>query len=143
MVWDVRRDEVELGDGQTVTREVIDHTGAVGVVALDDAATGCCCSGSTGTRCGPTSGSCRPGCSTSRARTRCSRRSASSPRRPTCTADEWHVLVDFYNSPGGSTEAFRCYLARGLHEVPHGDRHEREHEERGMVPRLGPARRGP
>ncbi len=36
MVWDVRRDEVELADGQTVTREVIDHTGAVGVVALDD-----------------------------------------------------------------------------------------------------------
>ena len=36
MVWDVRRDEVELGDGQTVTREVIAHTGAVGVIALDE-----------------------------------------------------------------------------------------------------------
>ena len=35
MVWDVRRDAVDLGDGQTVTREVVDHTGAVGVVVLD------------------------------------------------------------------------------------------------------------
>src|SRR3712207_7252876 len=26
-------------------------------------------------------------------------------------ADEWRVLLDFYNSPGGTTEAFRCYLA--------------------------------
>jgi 8-oxo-dGTP pyrophosphatase MutT (NUDIX family) len=48
-------------------------------------------------------------------------------------ADEWHVLVDFYNSPGGSTEAFRCYLARGLHEVPESERHQREHEERDMA----------
>ena len=35
-VWDVRRDVVELGDGQTVTRELIAHPGAVGIVALDD-----------------------------------------------------------------------------------------------------------
>ena len=34
---------------------------------------------------------------------------------------------------GGSTEAFRCYLARGLHEVPEAERHEREHEERDMA----------
>jgi ADP-ribose pyrophosphatase len=47
-------------------------------------------------------------------------------------ADEWHVLVDFYNSPGGSTEAFRCYLARDLHPVPEPERHEREGEERDM-----------
>ena len=33
MVWDVRRDEVVLGDGQTVTREEVSHTGAVGVIA--------------------------------------------------------------------------------------------------------------
>ena len=48
-------------------------------------------------------------------------------------ADEWHVLVDFFNTPGGSTEAFRCYLARGLHEVPEHERHERHGEERGMT----------
>ncbi|MFM8774153.1 MAG: NUDIX domain-containing protein, partial [Actinomycetota bacterium] len=35
-------------------------------------------------------------------------------------ARDWHVLLDFFNSPGGSTEAFRCYLARGLTEVDGG-----------------------
>ncbi len=33
---------------------------------------------------------------------------------------DWSVLVDFWNSPGGSTEAFRCYLARDLHLAPGG-----------------------
>ena len=47
-------------------------------------------------------------------------------------ATDWHVLVDYFNSPGGSTEAFRCYLARDLEEVPVADRHEGEGEERDM-----------
>jgi len=133
MVWDVRRDEVELGDGQAVTREVIEHTGAVGVVVLD-----------------------------ADERVLLLRQYRHPVRsylweppaglldvagedpllavqrelaeEADLTADDWHVLVDFYNSPGGSTESFRCYLARGLHDVPAGERHEREHEERGMVP---------
>lgn len=132
MVWDVRRDEVDLGDGQTVTREVVDHTGAVGVVVLD-----------------------------AEDRVLLLRQYRHPVRsylweppaglldvagedplvavarelaeEADLVADEWHVLVDFYNSPGGSTEAFRCYLARGLHEVPEGERHEREHEERDMA----------
>ena len=35
-------------------------------------------------------------------------------------ARHWHVLVDFLNSPGGSSEAIRIYLARDLHELPEG-----------------------
>jgi 8-oxo-dGDP phosphatase len=133
MVWDVRRDEVDLGDGQTVTRELVDHTGAVGVVVLD-----------------------------AEERVLLLRQYRHPVRsylweppaglldvagedplvtvrrelaeEADLTADEWHVLVDFYNSPGGSTEAFRCYLARQLHAVPEAERHQREHEERGMVP---------
>jgi ADP-ribose pyrophosphatase len=35
-------------------------------------------------------------------------------------ATRWHVLVDYANSPGGSSEVFRCYLARGLSPVPGG-----------------------
>jgi 8-oxo-dGTP pyrophosphatase MutT (NUDIX family) len=132
MIWDVRRDEVDLGDGQTVTREVIDHTGAVGVVVLD-----------------------------ARERVLLLRQyrhpvrgylweppaglldvAGEDPQvaaarelaeEADLVADEWHVLVDFYNSPGGSTEAFRCYLARGVREVPVRDRREREHEERDMA----------
>jgi ADP-ribose pyrophosphatase len=132
MVWDVRRDEVDLGDGQTVTREVVDHTGAVGVVVLDaedrvlllrqyrhpvrsylwEPPAGLL----------DVAGE-DPQVAAAR----------ELAEEADLVADEWHVLVDFYNSPGGSTEAFRCFLARGLHEVPEGERHEREHEERDMA----------
>lgn len=133
MVWNVRQDTVALADGQTVTREVVEHTGAVGVVALDE-----------------------------RDRVLLLRQyrhpvraylweppaglldvEGEDPLRTAqrelaeeadLTADEWWVLLDFYNSPGGSTEAFRCYLARGLHQVPHHQRHDRQHEEAALVP---------
>jgi ADP-ribose pyrophosphatase len=45
------------------------------------------------------------------------------------SADRWDVLVDFFNSPGGSSEAIRVFLARGLHELPEGRPHTGEAEE--------------
>jgi 8-oxo-dGTP pyrophosphatase MutT (NUDIX family) len=44
-------------------------------------------------------------------------------------ANTWNVLVDFFNSPGSSSEAIRIYLARGLTEVPHHELHQRTDEE--------------
>ncbi|WP_077489593.1 NUDIX domain-containing protein [Sinomonas mesophila] len=44
-------------------------------------------------------------------------------------AEHWYVLADFFNSPGSSSEAIRIYLARGLREIPHHERHERTDEE--------------
>jgi ADP-ribose pyrophosphatase len=44
-------------------------------------------------------------------------------------ATTWNVLVDFFNSPGSSSEAIRIYLARGLTEVPHHELHLRTDEE--------------
>jgi 8-oxo-dGTP pyrophosphatase MutT (NUDIX family) len=44
-------------------------------------------------------------------------------------ADTWNVLVDFFNSPGSSSEAIRIYLARGLSSVPHHELHVRMDEE--------------
>lgn len=45
-------------------------------------------------------------------------------------ADRWDVLVDYFTSPGGSTEALRVFLAR---EVRDSDAHfEREDEEATM-----------
>lgn len=131
LVWDVRRDDVDLGTGDVVTREMVAHPGAVGVVALD--------------------------ADDRVLLVRQYRHPVSSylweppaglldmdgedpldavqrelAEEADLTADEWHVLVDFFNSPGGSTEAFRCYLARGLREVPEDRRHQREGEERDM-----------
>ncbi|ELT43326.1 NUDIX domain-containing protein [Arthrobacter nitrophenolicus] len=44
-------------------------------------------------------------------------------------ASTWNVLADVFNSPGSSSEAIRIYLARGLTFVPHHERHERTDEE--------------
>jgi ADP-ribose pyrophosphatase len=48
-------------------------------------------------------------------------------------AAEWHVLADLLTSPGGSDEAIRVYLARGLTAVPAAERHTREAEEAVMT----------
>jgi ADP-ribose pyrophosphatase len=137
LVWDVRRDDVDLGDGQVVTREVLVHTGAVGVIALDE-----------NDQLlllrqyrhpvrsylwEPPAGLLDVAGEDPLA---CAQRELF--EEADLRADEWHVLVDFYNSPGGSTESFRCYLARGLHAVPPGERHQREGEERDMPVRWVP-----
>lgn len=44
-------------------------------------------------------------------------------------AAQWHVLTDFFNSPGSSSEAIRIYLARQITEVPEDQRHVRTEEE--------------
>jgi 8-oxo-dGTP pyrophosphatase MutT (NUDIX family) len=36
------------------------------------------------------------------------------------TASRWSTLVDFYNSPGGFSEAIRIYLAQEISELPDG-----------------------
>ena len=48
------------------------------------------------------------------------------------TAEHWDVLSDSCLTPGGSSETMRLYLARGLAEVPEADRHERGEEEAGF-----------
>lgn len=53
-------------------------------------------------------------------------------------ATGWHTLADMYTTPGGSTEIIRIYLARGVHDLPHAQRTEREGEERGIVLRWTP-----
>jgi 8-oxo-dGTP pyrophosphatase MutT (NUDIX family) len=44
-------------------------------------------------------------------------------------AGTWNVLADFFNSPGSSSEAIRIYLARNLTYVPDHERHLRTDEE--------------
>ena len=44
-------------------------------------------------------------------------------------AREWHVLADYFTSPGFSTERIRVFLARGLETAPDNG-FEREHEEK-------------
>jgi ADP-ribose pyrophosphatase len=41
-------------------------------------------------------------------------------------AERWNVLADFQNSPGGSDETIRVYLARGISTLPAFARHDEE-----------------
>ncbi|MFI1017308.1 NUDIX domain-containing protein [Streptomyces sp. NPDC020965] len=46
-------------------------------------------------------------------------------------AEDWRVLTDIYTTPGGSDEAVRIFLARGL-SAAEGERYEVSHEEADM-----------
>lgn len=124
IVWDIRRDSFEYGDS-TITREYVDHTGAVAILAMD---------------------------AEDRVllirqyrhpiRTRdweipaglldlegespltAARRELA--EEVDVEAADWHLLSDFYSSPGGSNEAIRIYLARGITATAAFDRTEEE-----------------
>lgn len=135
-VWDVRRDHIRF-EGETLVREVVEHPGAVAVMALDEEdrvalirqyrhpvaaheweipAGLLDVSGED-----PLVGAQRE-----------------LLEEADLVADEWSVLVDYFTSPGGMDEAIRVYLARGLHLVPEDERHEREGEEAHLVHRWVP-----
>lgn len=131
MVWDVRRDEVDLGDGQTVTREVIAHTGAVGVIVLDDEDRVLLLRQyrhpARSYLWEPPAGLLDvPGEDAWDA----ARRELMEEAH--LRAEHWWTLADFYLTPGASEESFRCYLARDVSEVAHEERHEGDGEERDM-----------
>ncbi|MBM3686621.1 MAG: NUDIX hydrolase [Actinobacteria bacterium] len=127
-VWAVASDEVRLPSGDVTVRDVVVHPGAVGVAAVDDAGRillirqfrhpvgGYLIELPAGLRDVPD----EPPLQTARREL---------AEEAGITAGEWYVLVDFFNSPGGSTEAFRCYLARDLSPLPGGRPHTGEAEE--------------
>jgi ADP-ribose pyrophosphatase len=130
-VWDIVSDRVDLGDGAVVTREVVDHPGAVAVLALDDEDRVLLLrqyrhpvgrelweipAGLLDVDGEP-------------AQLAAARELG---EETDVRAASWSVLVDYYTTPGGSTEAVRIYLARGITAVPEDERHERHDEERDI-----------
>ena len=127
----VRTDDVVMPDGQAVPRDVVEHPGAVGVIALDESD-----------------------------RVLLLQQYRHPPSRllwepPAGLLDEpgeaphvtaarelyeeagyraarWDLLLDAFTSPGMTDEAVRIYLARELTEVPAEDRHVGQHEEADM-----------
>lgn len=136
-VWDVVSDEVDLGDGGVHVRDFVAHTGAVAVVALDEedrvvlvqqyrhpvgALEWELPAGLLDVDGEP------PHLTAARELL----------EEADLTAGQWHLLLDHYASPGGSSEALRVYLARELAEVPEAQRHQRDAEELGMPVRRVP-----
>jgi 8-oxo-dGDP phosphatase len=134
----LRKDMVQMPDGEVVGRDVLEHPGAVAVLALD-----------AGDRVlmirqyrhpvGRLLWEIPAGL----------RDVAGEPLRETAErelleeagyrAAEWSVLTDSYSSPGISTERIRIFLARGPVLVPESERsyvpqHEEAHLELAWVP---------
>lgn len=137
MVWDLVRDAVDLGRAGTVRREYLVHPGAVGAVALDGEGRVALLRQyrhPVGMELWelPAGLLDKPGEQPWVAAAR------ELAEEADLVAARWDVLADWQNSPGGSSENWRCYLARDLSEVPEGERFEREHEELGMTVRWVP-----
>lgn len=125
----LRQDEVQLPDGEQVVREVVEHPGAVAIVAIDAAdrvlmirqyrhpVRSMLWELPAGLR--DVDG--EPPLETARRELL---------EEAGYQAADWHVLADYLSSPGISTERVRVYLARNLTVVPACEReYVREHEE--------------
>jgi 8-oxo-dGDP phosphatase len=123
-IWDVVRETFEY-NGESITREYVDHTGAVAILAIDDDERVLLI---------------RQYRHPIRARDweipaglldddgeeplDAAKRELA--EEADVAAERWNVLADYVNSPGGSNEAVRVYLARGITDV---DAFERQAEE--------------
>lgn len=133
-VWDVRRDRFDFG-GAELVRDYVDHTGAVAVLALDEAGRVLLLK---------------------QYRHPIARRDVEIPaglmdapgeqglaaaqrelaEEADLAAGRWDVLLDLFLSPGGSSEAMRIFLARDLSSVVHD--FVREGEEAELDPEWVP-----
>jgi 8-oxo-dGDP phosphatase len=133
-IWDVRRDTVDLGEAGEVDREYVDHSGAVAIVALRQ----------VGGReqvqliqqyrhpVGAFEWELPAGLLDVPGEPPWLCAGRELHEEADLTAGLWHVLFDYFSSPGGSSEALRFFLARDLTGVSHDERFTREDEEHGM-----------
>lgn len=136
-VWDVWEESFDLGAAGTLTRDLLMHPGAVSVLALDDQERVLLIQQyrhPIGTYewelpAGLLDVPGEPLVETARRELF---------EEADVRAGEWHTLLDYYSTPGGSSEALRIFLARDLTEVPEAERHERDAEELGMPVRWVP-----
>jgi 8-oxo-dGDP phosphatase len=125
----LRRDIVQMPDGALVGREVVEHPGAVAVVAIDDSdrvllirqyrhpARALLWELPAGLR--DVAG--EPLVQTARRELL---------EEAGCLARDWRLLTDYLSSPGISTDRLRVFLARDLTVVPEAERgYVPEHEE--------------
>ena len=131
-IWDLVGDEVDLGGDAPVMREYIRHTGAVAVIALDDDERVLLL---RQYRHPVRSLLWEPPAGLLDVAGEDLREAAARElaEEADLRAERWDVLADYYTTPGGSDEAIRIFLARGLSPVPDHELHDRVDEERDMI----------
>lgn len=134
IIFDMVADRVDLGEGGVVTREYLEHPGAVVIMAM------------RGTRgaeeialiqqyrhpLAVTEWELPAGLLDMDGEPPFEAARRELAEEADLRAGTWHVLADYVASPGGMGEALRIYLARDLTPVPLDERHDREAEEIGM-----------
>lgn len=134
-VWDLRRDRFALPSGEELMRDYVDHTGAVAVLAMDDDDRVLLIRQyrhAVGVRdweipAGLMDIAGEPAL-------RGAQRELA--EEADLRASQWHLLLDVMTTPGGSSEAIRIFLARGLSQVHHD--YVREGEEAEIISRWVP-----
>lgn len=123
-IWDVRRDVFRY-NGEEITREYVDHTGAVAVLALDE-----------DDRVLLIKQYRHPvrhrdweipaGLLDIHGEDPLTAVKRELAEEADLVAEEWNVLADVFTSPGGNDEAIRIYLARGVSAAPEAFAREAE-----------------
>ncbi len=133
-IWDVRSESVDLGDAGTVTREFVEHPGAVAIVALRerDGRDELLLIQQYRHPVGAFEWEVPAGLLDVDGEHPWEAAVRELHEEADLTAARWDVLIDYFSSPGGLSEALRVFLARDLAEVHHADRHVRGEEEHGM-----------
>jgi ADP-ribose pyrophosphatase len=111
-VWDVRRDRFSYGERELV-REYVDHTGAVAVLALDEADRALLIR-QYRHPIGQRDWELPAGLLDVDGESALLAAQRELAEEVELTASRWSLLCELFTSPGGSNEALRVYLARGL-----------------------------
>jgi ADP-ribose pyrophosphatase len=131
-VISLRSDEVSMPDGSVATRDVVEHPGAVAIVALDDQNRVVLVE-QYRQPIGHTLVELPAGLLDVEGESALTGAQRELFEEAALRASSWRVLVDLHTSPGMTDEAIRIFLARGLSDVPAEDRFAPEHEEVGMT----------
>jgi 8-oxo-dGDP phosphatase len=127
-IFGVYSDQVTMAEGKTVTRDVVENLGAIGVVALDEVGRVALIRQyrhAVGQRLWELPAGLRDveGESLVHGAAR------ELAEEADLNADRWDLLIDLHTSPGFSNETIRLFLARSLTPVPSDQRFERTDEE--------------
>ncbi len=125
-VWDIRRETFDLGETTGITRDFVDHTGAVAVLAMDERDRVLLIK-QYRHPVGYRDWELPAGLLDLDGEPPLAAAQRELAEEADLVAESWNLLSEFMTSPGGSNEVIRVYLARGVSAT--ADVFERTEEE--------------